>query len=147
MKPCHVYIVGHEHATFGYAVKVGISDSLGSRLSSLQTGSCEELKLYFSFKLPSRTAALKVEQRFHEYFYDWCIRGEWFGMPPNGALMLLSFFAAEVLSETTPKEIISEVRRAVGLPAAFDILDNMTSDEQGRWNDEWHSHVVEARQQ
>jgi hypothetical protein len=144
MKPCHVYLVGHEHATFGYAVKVGISDSIASRLSSLQTGSCEELKLFFSFKLPTRAAALRVEQRFHQYFDDWCIRGEWFGMPPNGALMLLSYFVVEVLRETTSVEALADVRHESGLRAAFDIIDYIPGDEQDRWNDEWHSHVVEA---
>lgn len=147
MRECHVYIVGHEHATFGYAVKVGITEALGGRVANLQTGSCEDLRLFFSFKLPSREAAMRVERRFHTHFDDWCIRGEWFGMPPDGALMLLSFFVAEVLSETMPKELISFARRDAGLLSAFEILDELPTEAHDRWNDEWTSHALEAREQ
>lgn len=146
MKPCHVYIVGHEHATFGHAVKVGITDSLGSRLAGLQTSNCEDLQLFFSFKLPNRMAALRVEQRFHHHFDDWCIRGEWFGMPPDGALMMLSYFVADVLSETIADEAVADARRDAGLAAAFDIVDYLPGDFQDRWNGEWQSHVLDAPQ-
>lgn len=147
MRECHVYIIGHEHSTYGHAVKVGIAESPAVRLTSLQTGSCEDLSLFFSFKLPNRQSAMTVERRFHEHFYDWRIRGEWFGMPPNGAIMLLSFFVAEILRETMPQAFLPSARADAGLLTAFDILDRLPSDDQTRWTDEWTSHVIEAREQ
>lgn len=147
MKECYVYIIGHEHATFGHAVKVGITKSIGGRLASLQTGSCESLRLFFSFKMPNRESAMRVERGFHTHFDDRCIRGEWFGMPPEGALMLLSFFVAEVLSETLPKELLPSARMDAGLLASFDIIDQLPSGAMERWNDEWTTHVLEAREQ
>lgn len=139
-KACHVYIVGHEHPIYGHAVKVGITEALSSRISQLQTGSCEDLILFFSFSLPDKSIAAQVEGFFHQAFQHFRIRGEWFRMPPDGALMLLSFAVSEFLHYAYPWRI-SDARREAGMQRAFDILDHMPSADQERWNDEWAAHV------
>lgn len=144
-KACFVYVVGHEHSVYGHAVKVGISDSVGGRIAQFQTGNCEDLNLHFAFKLPSRELALRVEADFHDKFSDWRIRGEWFGMPPDGAIMLLTFFIANTLCDGG-RGNIAAMRRDAGLLDAFERLDVMPPEFHERWNDEWHTHVVDAPQ-
>jgi hypothetical protein len=145
-RPCYVYVIGHAHETFGHAVKIGITESIGSRLAQLQTGSCEDLTLFFAFQLPGRNIAARVESEFHEKFEDWRIRGEWFGMHPNGAIMLLTFFIADILPKHYAREHLSDLRREAGLLDAFEVLDVLPDEFHAKWNHEWHTHVVEYPQ-
>lgn len=102
-KPCHLYLVGHEHNDLGYAVKVGITESLGGRLAQLQTGSCEELVLFYSFRLPSRSLAAEAERRFHEMYAPERIRGEWFSVEPGLAQFAAGSIVVGVLDDRLPQ--------------------------------------------
>lgn len=59
-------------------VKIGICDNISKRISSMQTGNPEELRLAFAIECKSRKMAEAIEQDFHKYFKSRNIRGEWF---------------------------------------------------------------------
>jgi hypothetical protein len=120
--PCSVYIVGHEHPIFGYAVKVGISESVGSRIAGFQTGNCEDLILFFFATLPDRATAMRAESLFHEMFDDYAIRGEWFAMSPDRATFMVG-------------NIISDL--AVPIPSAFEAFHAADYDMRADWVNDW----------
>ena len=64
------------------AIKIGITDNLNGRLSNLNTGNHEPLKLLFQHEVPSREKAEKIEKELHSYFVDYNIKGEWFKLSP-----------------------------------------------------------------
>lgn len=136
-KPCFVYVIGHEHRTFGHAIKVGISENVASRLDQLRTGSCEQLTVFFTYKLPNRQAAKNVEFQFHARLDDMCIRGEWFGMPPDSAILLLSYLVTRELSSRYAQPDLSIARAASGLLDAFDRLDRLPDEFHEHWNQVW----------
>lgn len=142
-KPCFVYAIGCDRGSKGYGMKVGISDNVPFRLSTLQVGSCEELKLHFSFKLPAKWMALWVERSFHQSFSHRHIRGEWFSMPPEGAIALIAGFVVRVLSSEGGNQ--AALRRGAGLLECFALLDQMsTPDEQAVWDGQFDEHAVSA---
>src|SRR4051812_49000977 len=97
-EPYFVYLVGYEHATFGHALKVGISRNVGSRMAQLQTGNPDELRLFFSLSFETREIALQIERLFHESGLSGPIRGEWIGCKPSEAIFYLACITAHVLS-------------------------------------------------
>lgn len=134
---CSVYLFGYPHATYGHVVKVGISSNVFSRLSSIQCHNPETVIPHFDFIFRSRNLARTIESRFHAHFRHYGIRGEWFGMSERHALFLLTLEVVRALSETYPRQIISEMRKEAGLLRAFAILDDLSDDEQEQWNQEW----------
>lgn len=136
-RPCFVYVIGHEHPTFGYAIKVGISENVSSRIDQLRTGSCEQLTVFFTYMLPNRQAAKRVEFQFHCRFEDMCIRGEWFGMPPDSAILLLSYLVVEEMRGRFVRDELPAVRQMAGLLEAFDRLDRLPDEFHEHWNHVW----------
>lgn len=134
---CDLYILGHEHSIFGHALKVGVSSNIGARINELQTGSCERLKLYFSFSLPSRSLAMEAEAMFHDLFDDSSIRGEWFGMHPDRALFMASLVVVRVLSRHYRPPEISRVRAESGLLDAFAEIDSLPDELQSELIVDW----------
>jgi hypothetical protein len=63
--------------------KVGISKNPQGRLSELQTGHFETLRLVHTQAAPDPRA---VEQDVHTHLSRWRIRGEWFNCPENVAV-------------------------------------------------------------
>jgi hypothetical protein len=131
-KPCYVYIVGHEHATFGYAVKVGITEALGGRMASLQTGSCEDLTLFYAARMPERQMAARAESLFHEIFDDRRIRGEWFGFPPGQAMFNLGNIVSRLAQETAALDPSD-----IGIAAAFEPFHEADYDTRAEWVNDW----------
>ena len=127
---CDLYVIGHEHQTFGHAVKVGIANNATDRLRSLQTGNAENLKLFFCFTFEDRKIAADVERIFHQSEMAGPIRGEWVGAPPDEVLFYLTIIISTVLARTYHASSISDVRRDCGLMRAFDITDHITSERQ-----------------
>lgn len=138
---CYVYMIGHEHATFGHAIKVGISRSPGARLATLQTGCIDELKLMFSLRFATRELALEVERLFHESELAGPVRGEWVGCEPVEALFYLTSIAVEVLRRRYGGSDLALVRKYAQLPEAFEITDQATGEQQSEWLsriDDWN---------
>lgn len=140
-KPSCVYIIGYDRGARGHALKIGISDNVPTRFNTLQSATPEDLVLHFAFSLPDRDMALWVEQSFHKSFRHRRIRGEWFNLPPEGALALVATFVVRVLSNSTGDK--AALRRGAGLLGCFALLDQMsTPDEQAMWDRQFDEHAV-----
>jgi hypothetical protein len=143
---CYVYMIGHKHAIFGHAIKVGISNSPGSRLATLQTGCIDELELLFAMRFATRDLAFEVERLFHESGLAGHVRGEWVGCDPVEALFYLSCITAEVLSRRYHGADIGLVRNYSRLQEAFDVIDRVPDELQSEWNNRlsmWNDHLEE----
>lgn len=143
---CFVYMIGHEHATFGNAIKVGVSRNPESRLAALQVGCIDELRLHFAMRFATRDLALEVERLFHESELAGPVRGEWVGCDPVEALFYLSCITAEVLSRRYAEADIGQVRSYSGLGRAFGMIDLVPDELQSEWNNRlsiWNDHLDE----
>jgi hypothetical protein len=134
---CDVYLIGHEHATFGHAVKVGIAQNASARLRELQVGNADDLQLYFCYRFEHRHLAADVERYFHLSEVAGPIRGEWVGCNPIEVMAYLNYIIAGVLSRYYPPALVAEARRLCGLLDAFTVTDNIPSWKQGDINDRW----------
>lgn len=59
----------------GDMIKIGVTNDITSRLSTLQTGNPIEIKLEY---IEQRKEAYKVEAYLHQMFSPYHIKGEWF---------------------------------------------------------------------
>lgn len=64
------------------AIKIGITENLGDRLTNLKTGNHEVLKVLHQIDCPSRETATRVEAELHRFFRDFHLKGEWFKVSP-----------------------------------------------------------------
>lgn len=88
----YLYIIG-EAAPGCRTVKVGVTQSLAGRLSSLQTGHHSRLMVHRAYPFPDRESANRAERRFHIAHGDDCgMCGEWFGMPPERSAAFIEEF-------------------------------------------------------
>jgi hypothetical protein len=84
---CHIYLIAHVVSDrLAGPVKIGITNSLGSRIATIQTGNPREVTIAFSFATPNREIAATFERAFHEVFGAHRLKGEWFDIPPAAAL-------------------------------------------------------------
>jgi hypothetical protein len=87
MSAHYVYVVAHSRADGLHGpVKIGITSSLGSRLTGLQTGNPNQIAVAHVFAFPTRDQALKIEKTFHEDYAEHRLSGEWFNVTPFDAL-------------------------------------------------------------
>lgn len=151
---CYVYVIGHEHAIFGHAVKVGVSSNAYSRMASLQTANVEELVMWLALRFDSRDAAFEVERLFHESELAGPIRGEWVGCDPVEVIYYLTCITADVLRRRVGALVpsqLAEARANAGLLKAFEMTDAASDEQHEVWNgriNEWFDHrdYVAARQ-
>ena len=69
-----IYVIGRQQGP----VKIGITKSLGSRLSALQTGCPFKLSLLAAYERPSWRNAKAHELFIHGGMEDMRLQGEWF---------------------------------------------------------------------
>jgi hypothetical protein len=81
----HIYIIGTKDKQ-----KIGISGDVSKRLSTLQTGNPDSLKIHYTIELPKDRARL-VEKKIHKEYNHLKIKGEWFNMIPTQAANILDF--------------------------------------------------------
>lgn len=134
---CDLYIIGHEHPTFGHAVKVGIASNAVARLRTFQTGNIEALHLYFCFTFDDRETAAEVERLFHQTEIAGPVRGEWVGCDPAEVLLYLTFITTAVLCRRNRPNRIADARRVCGLLDAFAITDMIPDERQTYINDQY----------
>lgn len=60
------------------AIKIGIAQDIQSRISALQIGNHNTIKLWKSLVFPSYDLALYAEKKIHKWLKPYNIRGEWF---------------------------------------------------------------------
>jgi hypothetical protein len=65
--------------------KIGITRSLQSRLSSVQTGNPKKLVVVSAVLIPHRQLAELIEGMLHECFEEFRLAGEWFNLSPIDA--------------------------------------------------------------
>ena len=70
--------------------KIGVSTNPGTRFGTLQTSCPNQLKLFRTFRLPSRKIALDIEDCFHTTHKTERLQGEWFDVSPHDAAAILS---------------------------------------------------------
>ncbi len=80
-EPTNIYFIRASNN----AVKIGVTNNIGKRLSDLQTSHYEELSLVYIEELKDPR---KVEKFLHRALSDFHIRGEWFD---SSILSILSF--------------------------------------------------------
>lgn len=106
----HVYVIAARRPEGLVApVKVGVTRSLGARLSTLQTGCWERLEVAYSFALCSRELAYFIEGALHARLADYRLQGEWFSVSPLEALEELCDIVFLRMEETAPPHLKHEM--------------------------------------
>lgn len=82
------------------ATKIGIASNLESRLSSLQTGSVQELSVlaYFPIK-----GAKTQENHLHQRYAHKHVRGEWFDLSDDDIETICNYLGGFVVVDDSPK--------------------------------------------
>ena len=123
--PYFVYIIAHSYPGGPQGpVKVGITKSLGSRLTTLQTGNWSRIEYAHFYQLSNKGLAFEIEQLFHEAFSESRMCGEWFGIEPSEALEILCDIVFNVINQHFPEH---EKQRALvdsGAVASLKIISN-----------------------
>lgn len=83
----HVYVIG----TGTDRQKIGYTSDLKARLSMLQTGNPEQLKVHHAIEVPDEERARKVERKIHQELSYKRLKGEWFKMTVNEAIDFLTY--------------------------------------------------------
>lgn len=68
-------------------VKIGITRDLRARLRQLQPGHHSKLVIHKYYRFGDRRSALEAEARWHRFFEDAQMCGEWFGISPEEAIV------------------------------------------------------------
>lgn len=82
MKRHYIYVIGREEGP----VKVGITSSPGSRLSTIQTGCHFPIEILHLRECRDRDDALRHEQSFHVVYEENRLTGEWFNLDADLAI-------------------------------------------------------------
>lgn len=82
MKRHFIYVIGREHGP----VKVGITSSPGSRLSTIQTGCPFKIDILHLRECRDRDHAVEHEASFHDVYSDKRLAGEWFDIEADLAI-------------------------------------------------------------
>lgn len=86
----YLYIIGKlVDYVFVSPCKVGITASLRSRLSQIQTAAPFRVAIHTHFTLPNREIAVALERAFHVVQNDKKLHGEWFDMSPDRAFVIM----------------------------------------------------------
>lgn len=82
-KSNYLYVVGTDSLlTSNRFCKVGVTNNIRSRLTSLQTGNPEKLKCYLLLKFYVQSDALKLEKAILNKYKELGAVGEWFSCSP-----------------------------------------------------------------
>lgn len=115
MNEHYVYVIGHENdGTIIGPVKVGITNSLGSRLCGIQTGNPFRLKVAHVLSFATRGEAAAIERQFHDNFGDERLNGEWFQITPKDALEGLCNIVIDAVAEIPNKHTRAKYLEACG---------------------------------
>lgn len=94
-----VYIIGP--AGSDTPVKIGVSDDVTKRLSSLQIGSPVELVLHHALHYPAAFAQ-RIESAAHKALEQYHRRGEWHDVPAGEAKLVVERVADELMRNQEP---------------------------------------------
>lgn len=91
-----LYVIG----TNGNKQKIGFTNDVNKRLSTLQTGNPEPLCIHHFEEVPDHRARL-MERRLHRDLNHKRLKGEWFNMTPEEARSMLQFAIIRYLDDVT----------------------------------------------
>lgn len=97
-------------------VKVGITNSIGARLASLQTGNPAPLAVYIAAPLGSREMVACLEEVFHHVMAHKRLVGEWFDMAPAEAMQAFFGDCRRFLTDG-PQHRLARLEAKYGIPA------------------------------
>ena len=123
-----VYVIGSDEKP----VKIGIANSISSRLRSLQIGNPDALVCHHFVRVPA-SRAMAVEQAAHSAFADRHRRGEWFNVHWREAAALLDDLAALEETAHQPGDLMTVLRAEYGMKAqgASAVWHYLDCQEQG----------------
>jgi hypothetical protein len=81
-----IYAIGSETNQ-----KIGFSSNVQQRLSTLQTGNPEKLRIHHTIEVVDGDRARLVEKMLHKAYSHKRVKGEWFDMSPKEATHALIF--------------------------------------------------------
>lgn len=90
-----IYVIGNQTNR----QKIGFSQDVHKRLSSIQTGNPEKLYLHHYVSVPKNRVRL-LEKKIHTEMSYKRISGEWFNMSPSEAIAFLDFSVIRWLEDT-----------------------------------------------
>lgn len=82
--------------------KIGITSSLVSRLSGIQTGNAKKLEIISAIPIPTRQLVQAIEQELHSHFAEFRLVGEWFNLSPVDAAIGACTVAHDAFMEIIP---------------------------------------------
>ena len=83
-----IYVISAEDGT-GYQ-KIGFSQNVEKRLSSIQTGNPTRLKVHYTQEVPKEKVRL-LEKKIHQTIKHNKVSGEWFDLTPEEAIAEVEF--------------------------------------------------------
>lgn len=99
-------------------VKIGIAGDLKNRLSTLQSGHYELLKVAFSHTCEKKEARM-IEQQVHRLLTAKRLRGEWFNVTPERAQAVIMKVIERIEAKKTPLTSLQENRQAPVITGAM----------------------------
>lgn len=94
--------------------KIGITSSLASRLSGIQTGNAKKLEIISAIPIPTRALVQAIEQELHDHFAEFRLVGEWFNIGPVDAAIGACTVAHDAFMIIIPDQT-----------TAYDALENL----------------------
>lgn len=133
MKTAYVYLIGPDDGPY----KIGHCTNISMRLTSLQCGNWQELKVQHSITVPMFTA-VSAERVMHTRFKDHRIRGEWFDAKLDTLVRQLNAVAIEAFDadaandsfhQNSCVQLCKDPRRTWGVLCAY---RNLSRDLMGK---------------
>jgi hypothetical protein len=84
--------------------KIGITSSLASRLSGIQTGNAKKLEIVSAIPIPTRALVQAIEKELHDHFEEFRLVGEWFNLGPVDAAIGACTVAHDAFMMIIPDE-------------------------------------------
>jgi hypothetical protein len=108
--------------------KIGITSSLASRLSGIQTGNAKKLEIISFIPIPTRALVHAIEQELHEHLAEHRLVGEWFNISPVDAAIGACTVAHDAFMLIIPDQTAAyDALESLGIVAeikqCFDFID------------------------
>jgi hypothetical protein len=111
----YVYLVAFKEDERHHGpVKIGHSENLGRRISSLRTDNHDGHKLVFYrvVPFPNREMAMVFEATFHRRHDELCLHREWFNLEPEQAWIMAMDLMRDLFRHENPSvsdDLLSEI--------------------------------------
>jgi hypothetical protein len=124
----YVYLIATDlYDGLAAPVKVGVSSDPLRRLSQLQSGSPQRLRIAHLFPLPDRGVALEIERALLAIKHKHRLMGEWLDLEPVIAASLIGLYIGSALASSgiNGDELANTMRDVHALPEAGEFKLNL----------------------